>query len=166
MTVHKVYINQDDTATFLCPKCEKMKGVDVSQVKGVGQAVRMQCTCTCGHVHTIILERRKFFRKEVDLPGHYILDGEFEKRPMTVKDLSRSGLKFELAVERDLKADDILWVEFRLDNKQQTLIRREVVVKAVLGNGMAIGAEFVSRDPDNPFDKAYDMTIGQYTFSK
>lgn len=82
---------------------------------------------------------------------------------MTVRDLSRSGLKLELEKEGELKVGDKLVVEFKLDNPQKTAIKKEVLVKTTFGN--YVGTEFCSRDPNNPIDKAYDIAIGFYTFS-
>lgn len=160
----KVFINNDNMATFVCPKCKRSTTADVSEYKDINKVVRIQHTCSCGYSHTVLLERRKFFRKNVDIPGRYIREGEKSGKPMTVKDLSRSGLKIEMEQKDDLKIGDRLSVEFKLDNPQRTFIRKEVFVKTL--SGSYAGTEFCSRDTNNPIDKAYDIAIGFYTFSK
>lgn len=162
MTVKKVFIDEKNKATFVCPKCNIAKTVDVSRY--IGKAVRKKhiYRCSCGHSHTVLLERRKFFRKDVYLPGTYTIEKDNIERPLVVKDLSRSGLKLEVETTDHLSEGDKLVVEFRLDNNQRTLIRKEVFVKAILGK--RIGTEFASRNLSNPFDKAYDVALGYYTF--
>jgi hypothetical protein len=163
MTEQKVFINNDNMATFVCPKCNKTATVGVSEYKEIDKAVRVQHTCACGHSHTVLLERRQFYRKDVNIPGEYFLPDENVKKAMTVKDLSRSGLKFETATEAELKVGDKLFVEFSLHNEPQTMIQKEVTVKTV--SGCHIGTAFCSRDFKNATDKAYDIAIGFYTFS-
>jgi hypothetical protein len=163
MPEQKVFINNDNMATFVCPKCKKATTADVHEYKDINKAVRIQHTCACGHSHTVLLERRQFYRKYVSIPGFYTIDGEDVKRPMTVKDLSRSGLKLKIEEEANLKIGDKLNVEFQLDNPQKTLIKKEVRVKTVMG--LNVGTAFLSRDPKNPIDKAYDVAIGFYTFT-
>jgi len=158
----KVFINNDNMATFVCPKCKKQTTADVSEYKDINKAVRIQHKCSCGHSQTVLLERRKFYRKNVNISGTYVLPQEGIRRPMTIKDLSRSGLKLELTGER-VKVGDRLSVVFNLDNPQKTLIKKEVIVKTA--SGCIIGTEFCSRDPNNAIDKAYDTAIGFYTFS-
>lgn len=159
----KVFINNDNMATFVCPKCKKQTTADVSEYKDINKAVRIQHTCSCGYSQTVLLERRKFYRKDVNIKGIYTLPQERGRKPMTVMDLSRSGLKLELNGEGEVKAGDRITVEFKLDNPQKTLIKKDVIVKTAFGR-MA-GTEFCSRDPNNAIDKAYDIAIGFYTFS-
>jgi len=160
----KVFINNDNMATFVCPKCRKSTTADVSEYKDINKAVRIQHTCACGHSHTVLLERRKFYRKDVDIPGTYTVKGNSVAKAMTVKDLSRSGLKFELHEKEDLKVGDRISVAFRLDNPQKTLIEKDVEIRTI--SDLNVGTEFCSRDSKNPIDKAYDIAIGYYTFSK
>ncbi len=160
--IKKVFINNDNMATFVCPECKKQTTADVLEYKDINKAVRIQHTCSCGHSQTVLLERRKFYRKNVNIRGVYRLPGENVQRPMTVKDLSRSGLKLVLEKE-GAKLGDNLCVEFRLDNPQRTSIKKDVIVRTVFGD--SVGTEFCSRDPNNPIDKAYDIAIGFYTFS-
>ncbi|QTA87961.1 PilZ domain-containing protein [Desulfonema magnum] len=157
----KVFINNDNLATFVCPECNKATTADVSDQMQVNKVVKIQHTCACGYSQTVLLERRKYYRKYVNIPGEYFLNQK--KMPMTVRDLSRSGLKFELTEERRLKVGDKLVVQFVLDNPQHTRIQKEVIIKKI--SGLYIGTEFCSRDPNNPIDKAYDVAIGFYTFS-
>ena len=151
MEEKKVFMNEKNIATFVCPKCQKIKTADVSEYKDIDRAVRVKCRCSCRHSYSVLLERRKYYRKMTDLPGVYLFEGEY-RTPMTVKDLSRNGLKFELKGKRHLMVGDTLFVEFPLDDGKKTFIRKEIVIKMVTGR--LIGAEFCDIMPGNPVDKA------------
>jgi hypothetical protein len=139
----KVFVSEKRTATFVCPECKRTKTTDVSAYLKSDKLIKVKCRCTCGHAYSALLERRKFFRKETSLPGVYT-SVKKERRPMTVMNLSRTGLKFKLHASDTLKAGDRLVVEFNLDDPQQSLIRKEVIVKNIKNSN--IGAAFVSTD--------------------
>jgi len=165
MTPKNVLVNHDNIATFICQKCGAVKELNV--FKYIGKAARKQylykCS-SCGHSFTVLLERRKFFRKEVHIPGFFSLRDKEEKIPMIVTDISRSGLRIQLKGKMDLKMGEHLTVEFHLDNKARTFIRKDVVIRAICG--LQLGTEFYSRNKANPIDKAYEIAIGFYVFQK
>jgi hypothetical protein len=157
----KVFVADDDMAVFECPQCKKAKRADVSRFKDIGQAVKIKVKCPCGHLYRAVLERRKSFRKTVNFPGtytHVLPDFREDKGGITVKDLSRSGIKIKLNAEKEFKPGDILFVEFQLDDQQRSLIKKDAIIKKI--NGSYLGLEFKSIDSSNPSDKA----IGFYMF--
>jgi len=139
MAINKVFMNEENKATFVCPECERAKTVDVSKYKDIKRAVRVKAKCKCGNQYSVLLERRKYYRKETKLPG-YVYGESDNKGPMTVKDLSRFGIKFELGSKRFLFVGDKVVVEFELDDGHKTLIKKEVKIVSLSGN--LIGAEF------------------------
>ncbi len=161
MTVRKAFI-KNDKATFVCPNCGEAKAADVSKFKDLKRAIRVKRRCACGYTSSFLLERRQFFRKDVNIPGTFRLGKGTVQHKMAVQDLSRSGVKMEVENGELLRVGDHLFLEFHLDNKQKTLIQKEVIVKSI--SGKELGTEFTSRDPNNPIDKAYDLAIGFYTF--
>ena len=151
----KVFVADDHTAVLECPQCKKAKRVDVSRYKNIQQAVNIRVKCSCRHIYNVSLERRKSFRKNVNFPGtytHVLPDYREDKGGITVKDLSRSGLKIKLNVEKEFKPGDILFVEFQLDDKQRSLIKKDAVIKKI--SGSYLGLEFKSIDSSDPSDKA------------
>ncbi|MDM8523333.1 PilZ domain-containing protein [Desulfococcaceae bacterium HSG8] len=156
MPKKKVFIADNSTVTLTCPKCRNSKKVDISKYKDIDKAANMKYECTCGHVYNVLLERRKFYRKETCLPGVYMLSGKDISKPMLVKDLSLIGLKFEIESDADFVLDDRLCVKFSLDDEQRTLIIKEVVVKKIY-EGL-IGTEFSTRE-DDPSDKAVESYL-------
>jgi hypothetical protein len=139
----RVFISSKGTATFICPQCQKAKVVDVSKYLSCDQKVRVNVKCPCGHSYRAILEKRKQYRKETNLPGTYaqIVDGRrVRKGWMTVKDISATGFKLELNSEAALSVGDHLEVEFRLDDTHRTLIIKRVVIRNI--RGRSVGTEF------------------------
>lgn len=158
----KVYINEEGRAVFACPKCEKRTAKDISKFKEIDTMVRIRCKCSCGNLYTAVLERRKFYRKNVDLPGEFSRPGSEERFPVIIKNLSRSGVKFECPEDYGLDAEDVIDVSFHLNDGHNTRIKKKTVVKSI--SGLEVGTEFHSRNMNNPVDKAYELAIGFYTF--
>src|SRR5512147_1120175 len=92
MTMQKVYLDENNAITVSCPRCSKSRTIDATPfLKSQGTVkltYRFKCTyCDCGHKecadckvdnctngnsNIIAIERRKFFRKKVDLPGSLV----------------------------------------------------------------------------------------------
>lgn len=157
--LRKVFINNNNMASFVCPHCQKTVTMDVSKYKDINRAVKIEGQCVCGYSHTVLLERRKHYRKDVTIPGEYRFGRK--RGMMTVMDLSRSGLKIETDESGTFRAGDKLIVRFRLEDVNRTLIEKEVVVRTI-SDGNILGSEFCSRDSRKPIDKAYDMAIAHY----
>jgi hypothetical protein len=141
----KVSITDSNKATFVCPKCEQTKTVDVTKFVYTDNAVKVHSKCSCGHKWTSLLERRKEFRKMVNLPGSYdyIKDDMVVARGrMKVIDLSFSGIKIKLNIERNLQMGETLNLEFHLDDNKRTLIQKRVQIRSV--RGLSIGTTFRS----------------------
>lgn len=154
----KVFITGENMATFVCPKCEKTRTVDISRYQGLDQAARVKAKCACGHSYSVILERRRQYRKEVNFSGAYTRKKTGEKGTMVVKDISRTGLKIKLNLNRDIEIGEKLVTEFSLDDRQRTQIEKEAIVRKRYRD--TLGVEFTSVDPSNAYDKA----LGFYMF--
>ncbi len=159
MSERKIFLTDEKTTVFTCPKCEYSTTRDVSKYKELEKAVKVKCKCRCGHVYSVLLERREYFRKKVDLPGVCIFGPDKRKTPMTVKDMSRIGLKLEVEDPSGLKAGDKVLAEFNLDDKKKSLIRKMLVIRTISGN--SLGAKFCSIEPGS----TYDTAIRFYMFS-
>lgn len=138
------YINERDTASFVCPDCGTTGNASVTKFKLLDQLIRLRCKCPCGTIYATTLDRRKNFRKEVDFRGRYEYSEQEEQGTITVENISVGGLKFRLGIKGNFSAGHRLWVEFRLDDGQQSLIRREVEVRWM--KDLTVGAQFVNMD--------------------
>ena len=155
----KVYVTSKQMATFICPQCQKSKTVDVSKYASLDKIVKVKVSCPCGYRYTSILEKRKKYRKETNLPGTFVrlVDGRrVGGGLMNVKDLSTSGLKINTSAQHNCAVGDVVLVEFSLDDSHRTLIKKKVIVRNVVGAN--IGTEFA---PTEAIDKA----LGFYLFS-
>ena len=149
--VEKVFISSSNTATFVCPNCENTTTVDVSKYAQIDKQVKVNIRCRCGHAFVATLEKRRKYRKKTNLPGtysHQTSDGNIDKGLMTVEDISSTGLKLRLNVKRPFQAGDRLEVEFNLDDKRRTPIKKVVIVKNAHAN--YVGVSFRPNDPDDP----------------
>lgn len=147
--MEKVHISNSNTATFVCPNCENTSTVDVSRYTKVEKRVTVKVKCRCSHEFTVVLEKRKKYRKQTNLPGNYAnLNDNNDKGVMTVVDISSTGLKLKLNVGRDFNIGDELKVEFNLDDKRHTEIKKNVVVQNISGN--YVGVAFAPNEPDDP----------------
>jgi len=157
--VEKVYITNENKATFICPQCEKTKTVDVGKYAKIDQTVKVKSKCSCGHKWVAVLEKRKQYRKGANLSGiyKYMVDGrEIDRGKMKVMDLSAGGVKLKLEVNRGFKVGETLEIEFKLDDKKKTLIRKTVVIRN--GSESYYGAAFKDAD-------TYDPVLGFYLMS-
>jgi hypothetical protein len=162
MTV-KAYINSDQTATFVCPQCQKPSLKDVSKYIQRNDYTKLKVTCKCGHQYKAQLEKRKKFRKETNLDGIYrytiktpdnkISEGAGK---MTVTNLSFTGIRVKVNAPPRFVVGGKLTVEFKLNDVNQSLIRKEVIVQNI--NGLTAGLEFI-------FNQSFDTSLGFYLLS-
>jgi len=175
-----------DNAIFVCPKCETTKTVDISKYKDIETPIRLRAKCGCGHVYPVLLEKRDRYRKKTNLTGEYVnvsSGKKNQKGQMTVLDVSRTGLKIKInqlqvkvkdhdvytsKVEKvtfghkvqkivgEVDLGDKVWVRFNLDNAQNSLIKRKVIVRWI--NKPFLGVQFSDI-------QMYDATLGFYLMS-
>ncbi len=147
----KVFITSNNTATFVCPQCGNTSVVNVAKYAAVDKRVTVHCKCICSHNFKVSLEKRRQYRKGTDLPGEYAYlmpNGDMDKGIMRVVDISSSGLKLKLNVERKFKGGEKLRVEFHLDDKRRTFIEKEVIVRNAHKN--LVGTSFALNEGDDP----------------
>lgn len=147
----RTYMTKDDKAAFTCPKCGKSRLMDVSKFKNINKAsIKVNARCPCGHQYKIILERRKEIRKEVSFLGTYtaVEKGVDVMGRMTVKDLSRSGLRFKAHLPREFEIGEELLLEFELDDRDQSQVQRKAIVRSQHGD--SVGVSFAT---SNHYDK-------------
>jgi len=153
----KVFINDEGIAVVTCPKCNTSKNMDARKYRKLDKAVRAKCKCKCGNAFHVLLERRKYFRKAVNLPGKYFVKDKKSTGTMKVEDLSRTGLNFKVTMPPQFSVDDKVIVEFNLNDKKGTVISKEATIRLI--SGMKIGAEF---NTVSSSDIESDKAIGFY----
>jgi len=159
--MQKVFVSSDNTITFKCPKCNQPKTVDVLNYKNLEKAERVKVKCSCENIYYVLIEKRKQFRKTTNFPGtytHIVSDIPKNKGTMVVTDVSRTGLRIKLNSKTEFFLGDKIIVEFHLDDKNRSLIKKECIIKKDFG--LEFGIEFISVHPSDPSDRA----IGFYMF--
>ncbi len=152
----RVFITSQNTAKFVCPECQRSKIADVSKYLNLDKKIKVNVKCPCGNKFAALLEKRKQYRKETNLPGSFIhyTDGKMTGRGlMTICDLSLTGMKLKVDYEYHFSEGDVLEVRFFLDNPQKTAMNKKVIVK--ITNMPFIGTEF-------PITEREDKTLGFY----
>lgn len=159
MTV-KAFISNDNTAAFTCPACQKYTIRDVSKYSKADTVVKLKAKCACGHTFTVFLERRMQYRKDTELQGTYTHPNPHGASQnsrhwgaMTVTDISRTGIRMKLNVMPRFRVGDRITVEFRLDDANNSRVKRDVIVQYI--KGFTVGATYAS-------SQSYDNVIGFY----
>lgn len=143
-TIH-VFLNKKNEATFLCNNCGNGVTRDLSKVLHVQTAIRVKCKCKCGHVFRVLVERRRNYRKSLNLLGmcQYLnSSGHTQKHLIKILDLSSTGLQFSFNGLHEFKVRDKVIVEFTLDDREKTEIRGKCTVKRI--RSKSVGIEFTS----------------------
>jgi hypothetical protein len=154
-----VFPGLDGKYEMTCPQCGFQDTVPEKLFELMGSAVRVQCPCT--HRFRIIRELRSNFRKAVRLEGYFAQARQKGNKlapgdvwgPMVVKNLSKTGLQFQCGNAGLLRIGDNLQVRFNLDNANQTLIKKTVIVRSVFAD--TVGCQFEGADQ-------YDAALGFY----
>jgi hypothetical protein len=147
MDTQKIFIGDKSQAVIRCSNCGKTKTVDVESIRHIRKPIRVKCGCAC--VFNVVLEERKYYRKETTLSGVCSKGGQNGSPfPITVENLSRSGVGFVVydkgVTVNGIQQNDTLNIEFRLDNKTKALIRSKIIVRFIRDN--YVGAEFCCLD--------------------
>ena len=116
MTTVTTYVRNDDTATLICPACKTVKHIAVGKFRQGKHTITVRCICK--HTFSVLFDFRQYYRKQVNLPGTYEI-------------ISEGGIVSGLhRIEEGQK----LQVEFQLNDKKKTLLKRELLVRTVRQN--------------------------------
>ncbi len=133
----KVFLSHCGTTTVECPLCKKCHYTTVPE-HFHNKPVRAKCEC--GKSFPVLFDSRKYFRKEVRLPGEY-WDTSGVHDLMTLTTLSVLGAGFEARRKNLLLHEgETIQVNFLLNNNDRNWIKLKAVVKRVKGN--QVGVEF------------------------
>lgn len=107
---------------------------------------------------------RRHPRTKVSLPGTFsrLVAEDLQGDQIIVEDISVGGIKFKTAVPQLFMENQILEVEFRLDDRDQTLINRKIIISHLTGD--RIGCEFC--ETDDAYHRVSAEAIEDYLLSK
>ena len=146
-----VYVDDTNKATVICPKCKSEKNIDVTNFKDTHK--KLKAKCQCGEVYRLILEFRKYFRRNVRLPGEYFFQEKDEKGEIIIEDISMTGIRFASLKPHNISRDDIVELKFTLDNPARTEIQE--LVKIIWIIDRTVGVEFID-------SKSLEKDLGYY----
>ncbi len=152
----RVFMDSLDTARFVCPKCRREKIMQLSAYNIKKHSTRVRLRCKCGHTRIITLEKLAEAQKSMQLLGTFMVkdrDGVFGK--IIIKKLNSNGILLKTNIEQGLLPGLKLFLEFVLDDAKQSIVKKEVVVKAKKGKFLT--AEFTSN--------LHDDNLGPYLFN-
>lgn len=139
----KIFVRDNGRALFVCPSCGFTHEIDVSKYKGRG-AQTLSARCRCHKVLAITFDFRGHVRKDVTLSGSFrVLDKGMGhmKGVMMVRNLSLTGMAFEVTSGMEPMVGQKVAVEFHLDDRKMSHIEKDAVIRST-GNGL-IGCQFV-----------------------
>jgi len=153
MTKTKAFVRADGSTTIICPKCRMAKNVPALQFKGKKHLLKVRCPCN--ETFEVQLDFRHHYRKETEFSAKISFfdtpaDGKFNVR---LTDISLSGIGFTTNSPNLLKVGLDLVVEFNLDDKKKTFIKKKITVRNI--REQAIGCEFTGNE-------AFEKRLGFY----
>jgi hypothetical protein len=137
----KVFLSDSGKTTVKCPFCKKCHHTTVPKHFHNKPVLGK---CNCGQSFPVLFDSRKYYRKEVRLPGMY-WNAFGEKDLMTVTTLSFSGAGFESGQRNpSLNSGETIRLNFLLKNSDKIWIKSDALVRRV--NGNQIGVDFMGMD--------------------
>ena len=136
--MNKIYVDENNQAMFICPKCGFEKIINAMNFRNTTSIVKGECKCK--EAFQIVLEFRKYHRKKVSLSGEYIVQKSREKGEVIIREISLTGIRFESLKPHKISKYDILEMKFILDNPLRSEIRK--VAKVIWIKDRIIGANF------------------------
>jgi hypothetical protein len=150
--IPKLFVGKKWTTKIICPNCKCSRFVNFSKYKKLARTVKVRIKCKCGYAQVALLERRDRHRKPTNLKGIYIsklVGRNIDQESIEVKNLSVDGIRFKFMDNHkyEFKPGDELLVEFSLNEKPGSLIRKEAIIKSF--NRPSISAQFKNKNSFN-----------------
>ncbi|ADW17481.1 type IV pilus assembly PilZ [Desulfobulbus propionicus DSM 2032] len=136
----KVHVRDNNTATVICPSCGVVKHFAVDQFRHGRHTLSVRCRCQ--QVFSLLLDFRRHYRKQTSLPGTYeiLTEGGIGGGIIHINNISRTGIGFTVSGIHRIEQGQLLLIEFQLNDKNNTVLKKQAVVKTVQHN--SIGCEF------------------------
>lgn len=146
----KVYVDDTRHITIVCPKCGFSTQIEVTSLM---DKKTLKVKCKCSEIFQFTLEFRKHYRKNVKLPGEYVVQKSGEKGEIMVENLSLGGLQFITLRHHKILTGDVLTLKFTLDNTARAEINRSV--RVVWVGDRSVGVQYIE-------SKVFEKDLGFY----
>ena len=152
-TVTKVYVDANGFVMLVCSNCNLIQQKEAKSYGGSKGPVQVQCTC--GNVYDVEIEFRKFFRKGTRLDGIYVgVSNSKIWGKMILKNISMQGCGFETMGTNPLHPDELIKLEFHLNDAKNSLIKKNAFVRSMYKK--YVGCQF------QELPNAFDADLGFY----
>ncbi|NOX80124.1 MAG: hypothetical protein GXP57_03400 [Deltaproteobacteria bacterium] len=140
METVKTFVRPDNTVTIVCPSCSRVKNAAVGAYKDKCHNIKVRCPC--GTQFILHLDFRRYFRKPTDLAGFYriVKPPDMGFGEINIKDISLGGIGFTVSGNNRIEVGQVLSIDFTLDDKKKTRLKKEVIVQSVTGD--FVGSRF------------------------
>ena len=135
-----VHVRENNTATLICPSCGAVKPINTDTFRHGRHIFTVRCRCQ--QEFTVLLDFRRNYRKQTSLPGTYeiISEGGVGGGIIHVTNISRGGMGFTVSGIHQIEPEQELRIEFQLNDKNKTILKKQAVVISVRHN--TIGCAF------------------------
>lgn len=137
---NRVYLFSGSIGRITCGNCRKAMNVQVHPQAGILNPQTI--ACSCGEVFYVGKQTRQYARKPTQLKGTFALERDDNIiGDMIVENISYDGIRLRVETpDSNIYRDDVLLIQFSLNDQHQTIIREPVDVRYV--QGTLIGAQF------------------------
>ena len=150
--VVKSFVRENGDAAIVCPNCQKVKNISVTSFSK--RKTRLKVQCSCSQVFKINLDYRQSYRKPTSLMGtYYLYTPSTGTNVALIKNLSFDGICLEMGGLHPVQTGQRGYINFTLDDKRRTQIKKEFLVQSISGN--QIGCKFKK-------DQAFEKELGFY----
>jgi len=141
-TVKVVFTGSEATYEVVCQSCGRKKSLRHEQLRHLRNALKVKCGC--GVIFDLVFERRRFYRKKVQLEAQLFNVASGKKLDdVTLVTISVGGVGLVSHLD-SITVGDKFRIRFSLDNEARTLVDEEVMVRNIIKG--VIGTEFVQQD--------------------
>jgi predicted RNA-binding Zn-ribbon protein involved in translation (DUF1610 family) len=140
MTDQKIHVRENNTATLVCPNCGTVKHFDADRFRNHPHTFSVRCRCQ--QVFSVLIDFRRYYRKQTNLYGTYVIlsKGGVGGGLIHITNISRGGMGFTVSGTHRIEKDQLIQVEFQLNDKNKTVINKQAIVRSVRQN--VVGCEF------------------------
>ncbi len=150
--IQTFFVSKNNDVTVICPACSSAKTFSVKQFRQHRFSIKARCSCM--HKFTFKLDYRRSYRKSTNITGSYSIYSPIEDEgPAKVIDVSLKGICLETINSPSLRVGQKGFIDFTLDDKRKTRLKKEFAVRSI--NGNIFGCEFVQ-------EQAYEKNLGFY----
>ncbi|MCG6919281.1 MAG: PilZ domain-containing protein [Deltaproteobacteria bacterium] len=144
MNVRKIHCGKKLECAVTCYQCGKPNRIDTTAAK-LEQPIQIECKC--GNCFSIQLEQREYYRKEVKLTGSYqrLLPENEEEGKLFIEDISYTGIGCRTVKKHNLNLEDVLQVEFALDDVHNSQLTENGIVKDIRDRYLGIKFQDLSQ---------------------